>query len=1618
MPDDYKIIVRFDLKEIDKQLSEIQKKAGKTKVTLKGGSENRKLNKDLKETSNIFTQIGKNAENAFKKVLGFFLISGTVATFFRTIRDGLSTISELDARLTTIASITGKTRLETDFLAQSYNDLAKELGSTTLAVAEGFEIFARQGLAVEESLNRLEVATKASNLAGIGLERTSNLLTAAVNGMNISIEEASDTMLLLGARAGTSFEELAEATSKAAGTASALGVTFLELESFIATVSEVTRESASSIGSSFKTIFARMAALKENTAEAREELNKVDEALDSVGVSLTDTAGQIRPLGQVITDLGKVFGELDRNTQAYLATTIAGTRQQSRFLALMQNIERQAELYDIALQGANTTNEQYSVFTESITANVNKFRAELEDLYLTLADSSAINNFLKISTGLVGVTDTLFENVGLLNGAFILATGGLVLFNRQLLVTLGLKLAAFMENIIVNMKLFTSATTAASLALSGLALGIPLIIGGIAKWIRTQNEAIQSLQIMSEELKQVSKEASAVDELVVRFEQLGRVTDKSNKQQEEFARIRGQLNQLLPQAKRIIDEENDSLEEQIELYKELNAQRLDEAILEAQRTVVNLEKDYEFLTQTLENLETTIPSLKQQMQDLVKLQKEQGGLTDEQITKFNALDSQLTTFEKIQKDATIQVEAYENAVKLLNDVQDDNLKTTEEVSKKQEVNNTVIKKATDSTKILEQAMRELDETGRISIETFLQLQEELPKVAEEIIFNEEAVKSYEKSFANATKNQIALEKQLVKNTIETVKARITAYQKLLDAIFVTLRAEEDEINILRLEKAYAKYNAQLTNTFKELDGLISKSIALDNVQSKSNRTTKKKIDLDAKYLLQLAAVRDAQFELDRLTKASNQLIGVERAKALIDIINKTEALQQQLHLLNEAYRAERASLKQSSERYQELSARIQSNSNKWWDLQNAIASARQEIIDINKEINELSKSIKKQEQAMLDAVFAVDEFREETKALTEQEMEKQIGIIEDAVDALKDYEKQQEQLIEQSKERIEQLREEIKELEHLADLEPLENRLKDYERQIEEGEQALKDSLKPLEEQKKILDEIIKKKDYELDIAQHLYDQEEKRLEAEIKKIEEAYNPQIEALEAQIKALEDIDKITERELERQEKLLAIEQAKQNLKDIEKERTVQLFTGEQFELVADPRAVQKANEELMDAEEDLAEFERKTQLELLEEELERLEEERDAKTEVHEKEMEQLQEELDEKKWAWAQEKFQIEEELRLIEEQVTAKNEAWEIEKEHIQERIDLTKAQMETINEAWEDEQETIDERLEKKREELEEEKEFNRQLREDLEETMKKRREEIEEFIEQYNDRFDLRERDKLKFEEVWEAERESIDARIEKYGEELEASNEAFQAKLEARANDLANLQDNVASQIAEYNRLISKHQEWLAELARQPPKPSTPSAPSGGGGGGGGGGGDDDGRPGVPGPPSDGKSPRDIEEEATGGEFDPVNSEYNEDTGKYESPNGDTFDPDTNTVEDKDGNVKHQGPRPFKDGGISDRTQLALLHPDELIANEEQGTRVSDTIKNLFALASGQITPDRYFSTLGMDSDIPAMMTSPTTQNIDNSRPIIVQNMQVVTPNVPNFQNQIRRFATTV
>ena len=323
-------------------------------------------------------------------------------------------------------------------MVESFQELANTTGKTTTEIANMATKFYQQGKSTSQVLELTEAAAKAATIAGIDGSRSIDLLTNAMNGFQLSATKAmevSDKFAALAASAATDYEELATALSKVAAQANLAGMSMDFTLGMLTKGIEVTREAPETIGTALKTVIARMRELTDygTTLEDNMDVNRVEKALGNIGVELRDQEGQFRDLEDVLTEIGKKWDTLNKNQQANVAVALAGTRQQSRLIAMMQDFDRTLELVDISANSYGATMAQSAKYMEGLSAKMTLLTNAWQQLITTVTDSEIIIKIVEILTGLVNGVANILSNTGLLVTLLVtIGTIGLVILGQKM----------------------------------------------------------------------------------------------------------------------------------------------------------------------------------------------------------------------------------------------------------------------------------------------------------------------------------------------------------------------------------------------------------------------------------------------------------------------------------------------------------------------------------------------------------------------------------------------------------------------------------------------------------------------------------------------------------------------------------------------------------------------------------------------------------------------------------------------------------------------------------------------------------------------------------------------------------------------------------------------------------------------------------------------------------------------------------------------------------------------------------------------------------------------------------------------------------------------------------
>ena len=371
-------------------------------------------NLQLKKSNTLLSQFALTMKNTAKWQLSSSLLHGLISGFNQAI----DYAKDLNTSLNNIQIVTGQSSAQMAEFAKQANKAAKELRSTTVAYTDAALIYYQQGLDGKAVTDRANTTVKLANVTGESAETVSQWMTAVWNNFDDgskSLEYYADVMTALGAATASSSDEIATGLEKFAAVADTVGLSYESATAALATITATTRQSADVVGTALKTLFARVQDLDlGKTLEDGTTLGSYSEALNKVGINIKDQSGQLKEMDDIIDEMGTKWKTLDKDQQVALAKNVAGIRQYTQLIALMDNYDFYKQNQDIASGAEGTLEEQAKIYEESWAAASKNVKASLESMYNVLIPTDFIVDFTNGLADVVsGFTDILDAAGGL-----------------------------------------------------------------------------------------------------------------------------------------------------------------------------------------------------------------------------------------------------------------------------------------------------------------------------------------------------------------------------------------------------------------------------------------------------------------------------------------------------------------------------------------------------------------------------------------------------------------------------------------------------------------------------------------------------------------------------------------------------------------------------------------------------------------------------------------------------------------------------------------------------------------------------------------------------------------------------------------------------------------------------------------------------------------------------------------------------------------------------------------------------------------------------------------------------------------------------------------------------
>lgn len=350
--------------------------------------------------------IGSIAEKGLKATGA--ILAGTATAIGAIGAASVKVGSDFEASMSKVAAISGATGDD----LKALTDKAKEMGATTKfsasESADALQYMAMAGWKTEDMLNGLEGIMNLAAASGEDLATTSDIVTDALTAFGLSAEDSThfaDVLAQASSNANTNVGMMGETFKYVAPVAGALGYTAEDTALAIGLMANFGIK-ASQAGTSLRSIMSRMA----------KPTKEVQGAMDKLGVSLTDSNGNMKSLNEVMGDLRNGFAGLSEAEAAEMAAALGGQEAMSGLLAIVNASDDDFDKLSDAIYSCDGAAKRMAdTMNDNLQGQITILKSGLEGLGISLYENmeAPLKEVVKEAQNMVQQLQDAFNNGGL-----------------------------------------------------------------------------------------------------------------------------------------------------------------------------------------------------------------------------------------------------------------------------------------------------------------------------------------------------------------------------------------------------------------------------------------------------------------------------------------------------------------------------------------------------------------------------------------------------------------------------------------------------------------------------------------------------------------------------------------------------------------------------------------------------------------------------------------------------------------------------------------------------------------------------------------------------------------------------------------------------------------------------------------------------------------------------------------------------------------------------------------------------------------------------------------------------------------------------------------------------
>lgn len=527
------VVARFtaDISDVQRKMATLQADLAATAAATNG------LSGKFRAASKIMGSAGK------VMTLGLTLPLAGVAA------GAISAGASYEKSMNKVKAVSGATADE--FRAMS--ETAKELGRTTQfsasQAADGMSFLAMAGFEANDIVSAMPGVLNLAAAGQMDLAQAADIASNILTGFGKSTDELSHTIDVMAktfTSANTDLSQLGEAMSYVAPVAASTGAQFEEVSAAIGLLGNAGIQ-GSRAGTSLSRIMSILTINAPKTAKA----------MKGLGISALDSSGNLKPLNEIIGDLG----EAGATTSDIMG--IFGARAGPGMAALIsQGSEALVELTDELVASGGTAQDIADTQMEGFAGSMLRLKSAFEGAMIAIAESGLLSKATDLIERAATATGKFAENFAALSektqetilkiGFFTAAAGPALMIAGKLtigVIALGGAVERLGQAFGVSVVGGIKKASAAMLTnpITAVALAITAAVVGLAAAFKFVYDRSADMMVAFAELKRVFKDAAALifNDLVGAFRDLLGITSSTTGEAQDFGAVIKQVTQVV-----------------------------------------------------------------------------------------------------------------------------------------------------------------------------------------------------------------------------------------------------------------------------------------------------------------------------------------------------------------------------------------------------------------------------------------------------------------------------------------------------------------------------------------------------------------------------------------------------------------------------------------------------------------------------------------------------------------------------------------------------------------------------------------------------------------------------------------------------------------------------------------------------------------------------------------------------------------------------------------------------------------------------------------------------------------------------------------------------------------